>query len=61
MAEAMILNFIAQSVAYEDAMAANDAGMQRRLQNAAVARFNNEMGVNLRSIRLTNTGFTPSA
>lgn len=61
MAEAMILNFIAQSVAYEDAMAANDAGMQRRLQNAAVARFNNEMGVDLRSIRLTNTGFTPGA
>jgi len=61
MAEAMILNFIAQSVAYEDAMAANDAGMQRRLQNAAVARFNNEMGVDLRNIRLTNTGFTPGA
>lgn len=61
MAEAMILNFIAQSVAYEDAMAANDKGMQLRLQNAAVARFNNEMGVNLRNIRLTNTGFTPSA
>jgi hypothetical protein len=58
MAEAMILNFIVQSVAYEEAMAANHVNMQRRLQNAAATRFNNEMGLNLRSIRLTSSGFT---
>lgn len=58
MAEALILNFIIQSVAYEDAMKANDAAMKGRLQSAAVARFRNETGVDLRRIRLTETGFS---
>lgn len=58
MAEALILNFIVQSVAYEDAMKAGDASMQGRLQNAAVARFRNEMSLDLRRIRLTEAGFS---
>ncbi|SPU46520.1 Uncharacterised protein [Brevundimonas diminuta] len=58
MAEALILNFIAHSVAYEDAMRANDATMQRRLQNAARPRFRNEMNVDLRQLRLGGSGFT---
>lgn len=58
MAEVLILNFIAQSVAYEDAMRDNDASMQRRLQNAAIARFRNEMGLNLQDMQLTEAGFS---
>ena len=56
-AEALILNFIIQSVAYEDALKAGDTAMQGRLQQAAVARFRNEMGVDLRRLRLTEAGF----
>lgn len=56
MAEALILNFIIQSVAYEDAMKAGDAAMQSRLQDAAVARFRNEMNIDLRGVRLTQVG-----
>nr|WP_312163402.1 DUF6683 family protein [Brevundimonas diminuta] len=61
MAEALILNFIVQSVAYEDAMRANDATMQRRLQNAATTRFRNEMNVDLRQLRLGGSGFTAAS
>ncbi len=61
MAEALILNFIAQSVAYEDAMRANDATMQRRLQNAARTRLRNEMNVDLRQLRLGGSGFTAAS
>lgn len=57
MAEALVLNFIIQSVAYEDAMKAGDTAMQARLQDAAVARFRNEMNIDLRRVRLTETGF----
>jgi hypothetical protein len=61
MAEVLILNFIAQSVAYEDAMRDNDATMQRRLQNAATTRFQNEMNVDLRQLRLTGNGFVAAS
>lgn len=57
MAEALVLNFIIQSVAYEDAMKAGDTAMQGRLQDAAVARFRNEMNIDLRRVRLTEAGF----
>ncbi|HRL21848.1 MAG TPA: hypothetical protein PLG97_08220 [Alcaligenes sp.] len=57
MAEVLILNFIAQSIAYEDAMRANDSALQGRLQDAAVARFQNEMQVNLRTLQLGTQGF----
>lgn len=57
MAEALILNFIIQSVAYEDAIKAGDTALQGRLQDAAVARFRNEMNIDLRRVRLTEAGF----
>jgi hypothetical protein len=58
MAEALILNFIIQSVAYEDAMRAGDTPMKGRLGDAAVARFRNEVGLDLRRVRLTEAGFS---
>lgn len=58
MAEALILNFIIQSVAYEDAMRAGDTSMKGRLGDAAVTRFRNEMGLDLRRVRLTEAGFS---
>lgn len=61
MAEVLILNFIVQSVAYEDAMRDNDATMQRRLQSAATTRFRNEMNVDLRQLRLGGSGFTAAS
>ena len=61
MAEVLILNFIAQSVVYEDAMRDNDVAMQRRLQNAATTRFRNEMNVDLRQLRLGGSGFTAAS
>jgi hypothetical protein len=35
--------------------------MQQRLGDAAVARFRNEMGVDLRRLRLTNQGFVKAS
>jgi hypothetical protein len=42
-------------------MRANDATMQRRLQNAATTRFRNEMNVDLRQLRLGGGGFTAAS
>lgn len=57
--EAMMLNFLVQHAAYTDAMKRGDTALARRLGDAAVARFRNEMGVNLRQLRLTDQGFVP--
>lgn len=59
MAEIFILNFLIQHAAYMDAMQRGDRDLQRRLGDAAVARFRSEMGVDLRQLRLTDTGFVP--
>lgn len=55
-----MLNFLVQHAAYVDAMQRGDNAMARRLRDAAVARFRNEMGVDLRQLRLTNAGLTPA-
>lgn len=56
MAEVLILNFLVQHAAYVDALQRGDDAMARRLGDAAVARFRNEMGVDLRRLRLTDAG-----
>lgn len=57
MAEALMLNFIYQHKSFSEAARTNDSAMQGRLADAAVARFRNEMGVDLRAIHLTDQGF----
>lgn len=60
MAEVLMLNFLVQHAAYVDAMQRGDNAMARRLGDAAVTRFRNEMGVDLRQLRLTQAGFVPA-
>lgn len=57
MSEVLMLNFLVQHAAYLDAMKRGDRATTRRLGDAAVARFRNEMGVDLRQLTLTNSGF----
>lgn len=61
MAEVLMLNFLLQHAAYVDAMKRGDKDLQRRLGDAASARFRNEMGVDLRRLNLTPAGFTRRA
>jgi hypothetical protein len=56
-AETLMLNFLVQQAAYVDALKRGDKPVQRRLGDAAVARFRSEMGVDLRTLRLTAKGF----
>lgn len=60
MSEIWILNFLMQHAAYDDAMRRGDSATQRRLGDAAAARFRSEMGVELRQLRLTDAGFAPA-
>ena len=57
MAEVLMLNFLTQQAAYDHAVTSRDEGLRRRLGEAAVTRFRNEMGVDLRQVQLTRTGF----
>lgn len=57
MAEVLMLNFLIQHAAYTDAMARGDSATAARLGEAAVSRFQTEMGVDLRRLHLTNAGF----
>lgn len=57
MAEVYMLNFLTQQAAYSNAVKAGDKTMQKRLGQAAVTRFRNEMGLDLRQVALTETGF----
>jgi hypothetical protein len=57
MSEILMLNFLIQHAAYIDAMKRGDRATARRLGDAAVARFRNEMGVDLRRLELTSNGF----
>jgi hypothetical protein len=57
MAEVFMYNFVAQGSAFSDATARGDKSLANGLSDAAVARFRNEMGVNLRRLRLTAEGF----
>lgn len=56
-AEVLMLNFLMQHAAYTDALRQGDRDTQRRIGDAAVARFRSEMGVDLRRLRLTSQGF----
>lgn len=60
MSETLILNFLIQHAAYDDAMRRGDRTLMRRLGDAAVTRFRSEMGVDLRQLRLTDAGFVPA-
>jgi hypothetical protein len=55
-AEVLMLNFLVQQAAYTDAMKRGDQRAQQQLGDAAVARFRNEMGVDLRTLTLTQQG-----
>jgi hypothetical protein len=58
-AEAFMLNFVAQGSAFSDAQARGDAALAARLSEAAVARFRSEMQIDLRRLQLTPAGFAP--
>lgn len=55
--ELLILNFLIQHAAYADAVKRSDHKAVTHLSDAAVARFRSEMGVDLRSLLLTDVGF----
>ena len=59
MAEIFILNFLIQHAAYVEAVQRGNRELQRRLGDAAMVRFRKEMGVDLRKLRLTDSGFVP--
>jgi hypothetical protein len=56
-AETLMLNFVVQHAMIQHAMRTGDAGLQRRLGDAAQQRFMNEFGVNLRAMQITRQGF----
>jgi hypothetical protein len=60
MAEIWMLNFLLHSAAYSAALTGKDANMAGRLGEAASARFRSEMGVDLRRLRITPSGFVPA-
>jgi hypothetical protein len=55
-AEILMLNFLIQHAAYVEAMQRDDQPVLQKLADAAVARFRNEMGVDLRQLQLTDQG-----
>lgn len=57
LSEVLMMNFLVQQAVYSQAVTAEDKDMLRQLSAAAVARFSNEAGVDLRSIELTAAGF----
>jgi hypothetical protein len=59
MAEIFIYNQIVQDANYVAAMKAGNRAITGRLADAAVARFRNEMHLDLRRLALTDRGFAP--
>ena len=59
MAEALIYNTLLQGEVAGDAMKRGDTALVARAGDAAVARFRNEAGVDLRRVELTGRGFRP--
>ncbi len=57
MAETFMLNFVAQGLAYTDAMTRRDVGLAERLSKAAAARFRREANIDVRQLKLTPAGF----
>jgi hypothetical protein len=58
MGETFIYNQVVQDAAYVDAMKRGDNTMVQRLADAAVTRFQKEMNVNLRTLKMTNNDFS---
>lgn len=58
--EVLMLNFLIQHAAYTDALQRGDSDTANRLGEAATARFQKEMGIDLRQLRLTDAGFVQS-
>ncbi len=58
MSEIFIYNQIVQDANYTNALKRGDSATVQRLANASVARFRNEMHLNLRKVALTDAGFT---
>lgn len=57
MSEILMLNGVTQVMAYVDARNAGNKAMLAKLAQAAVLRFRNEAGVDLRTLSLTDKGF----
>lgn len=57
MAEVFMLNFVIQHGGYSAALQQDDDVLKDRLSEAAVKRFEDEMGLNLRQLRLSERGF----
>lgn len=57
LSEVLMMNFLIQQAVYSDAVAKGNEPMQAALADAAVARFRNEAGVDLRAITVTDRGF----
>lgn len=57
MAEVWMMNFIIQQAVYSDAVVRGDSEMMSALADAAVKRFSDEMGVDLRELEPTDEGF----
>ncbi len=55
-AETLMLNFLLQQAAFDDARQRQDAATLRRLGDAAAARFKAEAGEDLRALTLTDKG-----
>lgn len=56
--ETLMCNFIYQQGAYSHAIRSGDRRFASQLGDAAEARFKNEMGLSLRSVRLTSRGIS---
>ncbi|WP_160172825.1 hypothetical protein [Devosia sp. LC5] len=52
-----MMNFLVQYAVYDNAVAVGDTRMINELGDAAVARFEREAGIDLRSIEPTPAGF----
>lgn len=57
LAEVLVYNVLLQGEVAGDAMRRHDTALVARAGEAAVGRFRNEMGVDLRKLALTDTGF----
>lgn len=58
-AETLMLNFLMQQAAFDDATQRKDAAALKRLGDAATVRFRAEAGVDLRALVLTDKGLVP--
>lgn len=57
LSEVWMVNFVVQQGAFSAAMKSRDKALMQKLSDSAVTRFQNELGVNLRTLQLTDEGF----